>query len=228
MASGRVAGLSGVARPLRGALVEVDRSGPLSKLIVFQYNPHQITRSVRARSVGEEDPEAAKADALRLTGPPIETLSMTVEVDAADQPDPVAGVHSQLAAVETLLYPPSEQVRANRSLSTSGSFEIVPALAPLALLVWGPRRVVPVRLSDVSITEEAFDAELNPVRAKLGLTLRVLTYLDLPADNPGAHVFFAHHVAKEKMAERAVVMTSAGTGSLTFSSFAATLRPGVR
>jgi hypothetical protein len=41
--------------------------------------------------------------------------------------------------------------------------------APLALFVWSQHRILPVRVTDFSITEEAFDPALNPIRAKVSL-----------------------------------------------------------
>ena len=58
----------------------------------------------------------------------------------------------------------------------------------------------PVRITSFSITEEAYDANLNPVRAKVSLGLRVLSYNDLSLTNPGYYMFLAHQVVKETMA----------------------------
>jgi hypothetical protein len=68
------------------------------------------------------------------------------------------------------------------------------------LFVWGPGRVLPVRLDGFSITEQAYDAALTPIRARADLDLRVLSYDDLPAGDPGHHLFLAHQVAKEALA----------------------------
>ena len=70
----------------------------------------------------------------------------------------------------------------------------------MTLFVWGPSRVVPVRLTDFSVTEEAHDTNLNPIRARVSLGLRVLSYNDLSVTHPGHKLFLAHQVAKEAMA----------------------------
>jgi hypothetical protein len=73
-------------------------------------------------------------------------------------------------------------------------------LAPLALFVWSKTRVLPVRLTDFSITEEAFDPTLNPIRAKVSLGMRVLNTNDLGFDNQGGNLFMAYHQQKERLA----------------------------
>jgi len=77
---------------------------------------------------------------------------------------------------------------------------VVPPLAPFTLFIWGPKRVLPVRLTDFTITEEAYDVSLNPIRAKVSLGLRVLSYNDLPLTHPGYALFLVHQVVKETMA----------------------------
>ncbi|MBO3749206.1 hypothetical protein J5X84_24270 [Streptosporangiaceae bacterium NEAU-GS5] len=203
-----MAGFEGWVRTRRGALVGVDQANPLSRLVVFQYNPDQMTRRLRARAVeGEIGPGGARDEALRLTGAPIETISLKVEVDAADSAGPerlvtaAAGVYPQLSTLELLLYPRSSTVIADAALALTGTIEIVPAEAPLTLLVWGPKRVLPVRLTGFSVTEEAYDADLNPIRAAVDLELRVLSYSDLPPTSLGHGLFLAHQAGKEALAK---------------------------
>jgi hypothetical protein len=201
-------GFSRSPRVVRGALVALDPANPVAGVIVFQYNPDEMTRTLQARAAtgGTPTSSGARNEALRLSGAPIENISLTVEVDAADLlavGDAVAtrlGVYPQLSALEMLLYPKSALVVANTALAMAGSIELVPAEAPLTLLVWGSKRVVPVRLSQFSVTEQAYDPGLNPIRARVQLGLRVLSYSDLPQSNPGYHVFLTHQVVKEVMA----------------------------
>jgi hypothetical protein len=201
--SGMVSG-----RAARGAIVAVDPFNPLASVVVFQYNPDEMTRGLQARAAGGGDGASggARNEALRLAGAPIETISLTVEIDAADQladGDPLAGtlgIYPQLSSLEMLLYPKSALVIANTVLSLVGTIELIPPEAPLTLLIWGIKRVVPVRLTTFSITEQAYDQQLNPIRARVGLGLRVLSYSDLPMSNPGYYVFLAHQITKEVMA----------------------------
>lgn len=197
----------GSPRLLKGALVGLDPVNPLASVIVFQYNPETVRRSLTAQTAGGgEGRTMAPAEALRLTGPPQETIDLEVSLDATDQlekaepPATTLGIHPQLAALEMLLYPKSAAVIANEVLLRTGLVEIVPPEAPLTVLVWGAQRVLPVRLTTFTITEEMFDPALNPIHAKVALGLRVLNYRDLGLLSPGGGLFMAHQVIKETMA----------------------------
>lgn len=190
-------------RLLKGALIGVDPLNPLSGSVVFQYNPETMTRRLEARAAGADgDP----GEATRLSGPPRETITVSVEIDATDQleqGDPqavVAGIHPTLAALETMLYPKSASVIANTLLAAVGTIEILPLEGPLLLFVWGPQRVLPVRLTGLNISEEAYDPLLNPIRANVELSLTVLSYQDLSVLHPGHSLFLAHQMAKETLA----------------------------
>lgn len=187
---------------LKGALIAYQLPDLLPTVIVFQYNPEQLTRSLTGRTASG----GGRGDAQRTDGPPDETITLTVEIDAADQlerADPLAvasGLHPTLAALEMLLYPKSTHVIENAALAAVGMIEIVPPEAPLTLFTWGASRVLPVRLTEFSVTEEAYDPVLNPIRARVTLGLRVLTYDDLGLLSPGGSLFMAHQVMKEVMA----------------------------
>lgn len=191
----------GSPRLQKGAIIGIDPFNPLASVITFQYNPDSVTRTISAQTSGGDQGEA-----LRLKGPPQETLRMEIEIDAADQlaqakaPATTMGLYPTLSALEMLLYPKSALVIANQVLALAGIIEVVPPEAPLTLFIWGDKRVVPVRITELTITEEAFDPNLNPIRAKVALSLRVLTYQDLGLLSPGGALFMAHQVAKEVMA----------------------------
>ena len=203
-------------RLLKGAIVAIPAGVPVPSVIAFQYNPDTLTRRLQANAAGSE---GAAGEALRLKGPPQETISLSVEIDAADQMEAanpvttVAGIHPALAQLELLLYPSSALAIANEVLSHLGVIEIVPAEAPLTLFVWGVGRVLPVRITDLSIEEEAFDPLLNPIRAKVGLSMRVLTYQDLGMTSVGGALFMAHQVAKEVMGSLSGVAGAAQLGA---------------
>jgi hypothetical protein len=214
-----VTGFTGSPRVLRGALVGVDPYNPLASVVVFQYNPDTMTRRLVAQTAGDRP---AQGEALRLKGPPQETINLTVEIDAADQlerADPLAtssGLHPTLAALEMLLYPKSARIIANAVLAQVGIIEVVPPEAPLTLFIWGPKRVLPVRLTEFSVSEEAYDPALNPIRARVTLGMRVLTYDDLGLLSAGGALFMAHQVMKEVLATSGSVsgtVASASTSS---------------
>jgi len=205
----------------KGAIIGFDLFNPLASVIVFDYNPTTISRSVQARS-GQQG-GGARSEVLRLTGPPTENIRMKVHIDAADQLEQgkdggqVAhdfGVYPQLSALEMLLYPKTLQVAINTALAATGSLEILPPEAPFTLLIWGPKRVVPVRLSGFTIEEQRFDENLNPILAEVDLDLRVLTYDDFPLLHPGWFTFLAHQVVKETMAVVGSVGSIQNIGSI--------------
>lgn len=195
---------SNAPRLLKGALIGVDLFNPLASVVVFQYNPETMTRRLEPRGAGGADGE--RGEAYRLSGPPKETITLAIEIDATDglaDADALAvatGISPTLAALEMMLYPKSALVIANTVLSAVGTVEILPAEGPTVLFVWGPTRVLPVRVSGMSITEEAFDTLLNPTRAKVDLTLNVLSYNDLKLSSPGNALFMVHQITKEVLA----------------------------
>ena len=195
----------GSPRLLRGGLVLIDAaSGGVLRIIALQYNPDTLTRSLQIRAAGQDSGDMLEA--LRLKGPPVETIKVEAELDATDSlegNDAQAGqfgLHPQLAAIETLVYPSSRQLAAANAEASAGSIEIAPAQAPLPLFIFGPKRIVPVRITELSITEEAFDAALNPIRAKLSLGMRVLTVDDLGFNAKGGSLFMTYLQAKEQLA----------------------------
>jgi len=193
----------GSPRTLKGAIVGLDIFNPIASVIVFQYNPQSLTRSIEPQ-IGSEG--GSPSEALRLKGAPKETITAEIAIDATDQlekADPKAtrfGIYPQLSALEMLVYPKSLQVIINTLLTLAGTIEMIAPQAPLTVFAWGPARIVPVTIKSMSITEEMHDVSLNPIRAKVNLSLRVLTYSDLPVTNPGYGLFLAHQVVKETFA----------------------------
>jgi hypothetical protein len=195
-------------RLIRGGLVLLDpSSGRVQRVIALQYNPDTLSRTLQPQAV--TDPQD-RSQALRLKGTPVETIKVEADMDAADQleqpgqnADAVQfGLGPQLAALETLLYPPSGQLISNDQLQAVGTLEITPLQAPLTLFVWSSQRVVPVRITDLSVTEEAFDPQLNPIRAKVSLSMRVLSVDDLGFDHKGGALYMVYQQAKERLAQR--------------------------
>jgi hypothetical protein len=190
-------------RLLRGAIVTLTPTGSPGRVIVFQYNPDTLTRTLTARMMGGE---ADKGEPLRFKGPPEESIKLEVEIDASDQLEQgqdsavSMGIYPALAALEALLYPDSSLIIANDKLLSAGNKEIIPPEAPLTLFVWGPQRVLPVKVGSLSVTEEAFDPALNPIRAKVSLDLKVLSYQELGLSSIGGSIFMAYQVAKEALA----------------------------
>ena len=199
----------GSPRVLKGGIVLVDPvSGQVlpNGVIVLQYNPDTLSRTLKIKGLAEG---ADRSEALRLTGPPVETIKLDAEIDATDQlefPDQNSntvqyGLFPQLAALETLVYPTSTQLQNNYNLVQQGTLEIVPMETPLSLFVWSANRILPVRLTDFSVTEEAFDPALNPIRAKVSLGMRVLTIDDLYFTDKGGSLYMVYQRQKEALAQ---------------------------
>src|SRR5213593_2225387 len=148
-------------RLLKGGIVLLDPdTSAVQRIIALQYNPDTLTRSLQIQGIGAESGD--RLEALRLKGPPVETIKLDAEIDATDQlefPDQHAtvvqyGISPQLAALETIIYPKSSDLLSNNNLAQAGTLEIAPTQAPLTLFIWSATRILPVRLTDFSITEE--------------------------------------------------------------------------
>ncbi|KAF5409216.1 MAG: hypothetical protein Udaeo2_05770 [Candidatus Udaeobacter sp.] len=205
-------------RLVKGGIVLVDPdSGAVQKIIVLQYNPDTLSRTLQPQAVKEG---GDRSEALRLTGPPVETIKLDAEIDASDQlefPDQnqnavEAGIQPQLAALEAIVYPTSQQLQSNNALSKSGTLEIIPMQSALTLLIWSKNRIIPVRLTDFSITEEAFDPSLNPIRAKVSLGMRVLSVNDVGFDAKAGSLYMIYQQQKERLAGLAPAGSFANLG----------------
>jgi hypothetical protein len=191
----------------KGALLTLDPilGVPLGT-IMLQYNPDSITRSLKPQTVGDE-PD--RTEILRLKGPPIESIKCEIEIDATDQlaaADVTAaslGIQPQLSQLELLLYPSSTTLITNEVLSLIGTIEILPMESALTVFAWSNQRVTPVRITEMDITEEAFDPQLNPIRAKVSLGLRVLSVNDVGFITPAGALYLVYQTNKEAMAQMA-------------------------
>lgn len=195
---------------LKGGIVVIETdTGAAQRLIALQYNPETLSRTFQVQGAGGE--QGDRSEALRLKGPPVETFRLEAEIDATDQlefPDQNAsavrlGIHPQLAALETLVYPFSGDLWRNNQLASRGSLEIVPMEGPLTVFVWSRHRVMPVRITELSVTEEAFDAALNPIRAKVSLGMRVLSVNDVGFLSRAGNLFMGYQMQKEQLARMA-------------------------
>lgn len=199
----------------KGALLVYDSQAPgtqPSRQIVFQYNPDSLKRSFAVRSPPKDAAKSTQAqeDVLSVPGPPVETINLTVELDAADQLDDPQhgddvdqnGLHGALAALELLLYPATALLNQIEQQADAGAVQVHPGDTPLVLLAWGSARVVPVQLTSLSISEELFDPLLNPVNAKVELGLKVLTYMEFTKASVGRDTFIAFQKRKEELARK--------------------------
>jgi hypothetical protein len=197
----------------KGALLVYDSQDPgtpPSRQINFQYNPETLKRSFATRSPPKDPTKSTQAqeDVLSVPGPPVETITLTVELDATDQLDDPQhaddindnGLHGAIAALELLLYPATALVSQIEQQADAGEVQVHPGDTPLVILAWGKSRVVPVQLSSLSVSEELFDPMLNPLSAKIELGLKVLTYMEFTKASVGRDTFIAFQKRKEELA----------------------------
>jgi hypothetical protein len=208
-------------RLVKGGLVLVDpETGAVQRVISLQYNPEKVTRTFQAKGVGADSGD--RSQALRLKGPAVETIKIDVEIDATDQLENADGqttqfgIQPQLATLEMILYPTTSHLQSNNALAQAGTLEIAPMQTPLALFVWSRSRVMPVRLTELSITEEAFDPALNPIQAKVSLGMRVLSVDDLGFNEKGGSIYLAYQKQKEQLAakNKGAALAALGLGGI--------------
>jgi hypothetical protein len=204
-----MSGFSNSPKLLKGGIVLIDPvTSSVRRIIALQYNPDSISRTLQVQGVGAESGD--RSEALRLKGPPVETVKVEAEMDATDQLEEKNGVttevglHPQLATLELIVYPTSSQLQTNNNLAQSGTLEIAPMETPLMLFIWSKQRIVPVRLTEFSITEEAFDATLNPIRAKVSLGMRVLSVNDIGFSHKGGSLFMSYLQNKEQLGQKSL------------------------
>ncbi len=201
---------------MKGAFVSIPASGGSPQTIAFQYNPSTLKRTLTPQQVGGEP--QARSEAVRFTGPPVQTVSIDIELDAADglcvgTPSAVqAGSLPQMAQLELLVYPDLQQVNQAQSQLSSGVMEIAAQTAPRTLFVWGKSRVLPVSLTGYQIVEELFDNRLNTIQATVTVSMRVLTYVDLDPSNRSASDFKTYQQSLMQLAAMAPAGTAQQTG----------------
>jgi len=216
--------LTASPRLLKGGLIVLTPDGSRARRVIsLQYNPDTLTRSYQVQGVGGEG-GGERAQPFRLKGAAIESIKLDAEIDATDQlefPDRNAvatevGIAPQIATLEALVNPTTVDLLAVESGARGGTLEILPPESPLLIFVWSRSRVAPVRVTDFSVTEEAFDPSLNPIRAKVSLGLRVLTVDDLGYSHRGGTLFLSYLRTREALAARVpgTTLQSLGLSSL--------------
>jgi hypothetical protein len=204
-------GFTGSPKLLKGGLVVLaPGGGAVQRTIALQYNPDSLTRTYQVQGVGGEG-GGERAQPFRLKGPAIESIKLDAEIDAADQlefpennPNTVqSGIAPQLAILEALVHPSVDEILNVSQQTANGTLEIIPPEAPLLIFVWSKNRVAPVRVTEFSITEEAFDPALNPIRAKVSLGLRVMSTDDLGFQHRGGTIFLSYLRNREALAAKA-------------------------
>lgn len=186
--------------------------GDSTSIIAFQYNPQQVTRTIEPQLVGGQ---SDRAYAVRFIGAPKETISMQLRFDATDgleAGDAISGrlgIANRLAQLELLAFPDLDAITRREAQLAQGVIEIFPDEAPLAMLMLGPNRTMPVKVQELSIVEQAFDPSLNPIRASVDVTMSVLTYSDVLPSNPAYRQFVSYQQALRRFAATVAAGTTA-------------------
>jgi|SRR6185436_12838081 len=209
-------------KTLKGGIVLLNPvTSAIERIIALQYNPVSLSRTLKGMDIGES---ADRSQVLRLKGPAVESYTLEAEIDAVDQlefPDQNReivenGIAPILSALELMVYPKSADLISNNSQASSGVLEIIPTEGPLILFIWSKNRVMPVKLTSFSITEEAYDPNLNPILAKVSLGMQVLTVNDVGFDHKAGQLYMAYQQQKEQLAKKFKpgLLTSLGINSI--------------
>ena len=202
-----------------GLILLNPETAAIERVVALQFNPESLSHGYEITGASE----ANRSEPLRLIGPPVESFTIEAFLDATDQladpdshPDAVEhGIQGAISVLEMLIYPESAKLEANRNLARNGKLEILPMEKHLTLFVWGKDRVVPVRVTQFSVNEEEFSPELYPLRARVSLTLRVLSVDDLGFDHRGGSLYLRYHQQKERFASRVNSARLDTLGSIT-------------
>ncbi|WP_428509636.1 hypothetical protein [Roseateles sp.] len=216
--------------PMRGALVEYSGQflGPIPNIVIFQFNPESISRSLSIPPAAGTQNSAAnrpRRDSGSALAPPVETLTLSAQFSAADDLGAggavsavprLFGIGPQLAALEKMVYPPAAPgglmgaaigaaIDAVGAALSSGTKK--PATQPMPrtpvpplLFIWGPSRVLPVRITSMVINEKHYDALLNPIEAEVQLGLALLPAPSAKADPIGHGAYVYSQMVKDTQA----------------------------
>ncbi len=237
-------GYSRSPRLIKGALIQFSAPMliPIPNIIIFQYNPESLSRTLTPWGPPEKDEKGNIVDpkveaALAQPFDPQESFTLTLELDAADaleapESHPIAvisGVADRIAAMEMLLYPPGDSalggllnVSVSVSIGAGGISASADVLAeakaqrktvPIVLFFWGPGRIVPVRLTSFSVDEQQFSPILYPIRAKVTIGLKILDALAFGDDKS----------VSAKIARAAYTFTRAQKEALAMANIANTV-----
>lgn len=182
---------------VHGALVEYSGQfiGPIPNIVVFQFNPESLARTIRITPPAAEGDRGRRAQSERsaAAAPPVEEFSVKLALSAAEDlgtEGPFSGVTRtfgigpQIAALEKMAYPAGGGGLIGAAIDAIGSAlssavgggatrPIPREHLPKLLFIWGPTRVLPVSITSLRINEQEYDNTLNPSRAEVEIGLRV-------------------------------------------------------
>lgn len=173
---------------IKGALVQLieDIIGLVPNIIPFQYNPTQLTRQLQPWNPFEVDSTQRGAQAPNVQPfDPKESFTLKLELDATDDLEngdvvtKLVGVADRMAALKKLVMPTEgllgDLVASAKSLVGGTNARAERPTVPVAFFIWGPGRILPVRVTSFSVEETLFSPTLYPLQATVSLGLEVLT-----------------------------------------------------
>jgi hypothetical protein len=186
---------------MKAKIKSLDLATSNKQVIPLQYNPETLTRTLSISNQAEGSP-------IPQNTPPKESYKMKAILDATDLLEKGDtntlnhGIQPMLTALELLIHASSKQLTNSNNLAKKGVLEITPPEAPLVLFTWNKDRTVPIRITQLSITEEAFDPQLNPIRASIDLGFDVLTTSDLGYAHKGGQQYMTYLQRKEALSRK--------------------------
>lgn len=206
-------------RLLKGALISYDpETQKTGDRVYFQYNPDQLTRTLTPSYKKDEEGKL-------FIGAPGEKIDLTIKLQAVDwmvakskKKDLDAsgrGLYAQLATLELLVYPESSAISKYQQELASGTKGTVPASAKPLMFQWGPRRLLPVRLSSVTVTETLFNIALSPIVATVKLDLQIESIVD--ATGLTYDLLYQHVQDMESIAQYESVTIGKSAGKVSIS-----------
>jgi hypothetical protein len=195
--------------PIQRGKFEITKDGETS-FILFQFNPDSLRRQLQPKMVGGNS--ESKSGPLYFTGPPTETITVRLEISAAENASELTwkkvdiyGIRPLLAALEMTLYPMLKEQADAKSKLDSGALEIGVYAVPLLVFQWGDNCRAPVKITSYSVTEQQFNTKLNPVLATVDLGMQVLSSEDVHTSDPAYATYMAYQMLKETMAAHCYV-----------------------
>jgi hypothetical protein len=204
---------------MKGAFVVFQTPAPVpSDIIMFQFNAESLQRKIEPPKDNSNAADKGGGKPQHQTGRPTESFSIAIDLDAADRladDDAITravGLHPAIAQLELLLYPQSSLMILNAGLARAGVAFAKPLATPNVLFVWGTTRILPVRVTSVSIHEQQFDHRLNPINARVDVGVEVLKESEL--SEPFKTLAMITHVTKEGLSRIGTAQSAASIGAL--------------
>jgi hypothetical protein len=194
---------------LKGAFLNFGAGilGALPNIVVFQFNPTQVTRTPAIPQRPSSCSTSGSTNARQQPCPPSETMSFSLRVDATEQLaqwNPIAaasGILPTLSALELLMVPAGSSALTLSFLSGGGGpHQSPPSSLPTVLFFWGPFRILPVVITSLGVNETEYDTLLNPIRADVSVQLQVLQPAQLAGDTLGHAAYNYSQGVKQVMA----------------------------